>query len=257
MLGMLTGILSSLKYPRRKSAIKYLMRKPSMVHAMLSYPDPSKYYFSKTLEEICYTNIVSCLNNFLPDKFMNHVKEKGIKYINDYCLILYLLVRKYKPDIVVETGVARGVSSAVMLCAMQENGKGHLYSIELPPSECSMEIRNGRYVLGDGQVHGQFEIGYAIPRYLKDRWTLILGDSQKELPPLLKKTQDISIFFHDSLHTYEHMLFEYNVAWPHITKGGFLLSHDVIWNKAFLEFSKKVNSKPLIIYKSLGAIRKD
>lgn len=256
MLGMLTGMLSSLKYPRRKSAIKYLMRKPSMVHAMLSYPDPSKYYFSKTLEEICYTNIVSCLNNFLPDKFMNHVKEKGMKCIDDYRLILYLFVRKYKPDIVVETGVARGASSAIMLCAMHENGKGHLYSIDLPASKCSVGTKGADFVLADGQLHTKYEVGHIIPEYLKDRWILILGDAKKELPMLLKKTKKISMFFHDSLHIYEHMKFEYETAWPHITEGGFLLSHDVIWNKAFLEFSKKVNSKPLIIYKSLGAIRK-
>jgi hypothetical protein len=124
-----------------------------------------------------------------------------------------------------------------------------------------MEMRGGgggEKVLEDGQRHWineKYHVGNVVPEYLKDRWTLIFGDAKKELPMLLTKINKISIFFHDSLHTYEHMLFEYETAWPYITKDGFLLSHDVLWNDAFLEFSKRVNFKPLIYY-SLGVIKK-
>ena len=121
-----------------------------------------------------------------------------------------------------------------------------------------MEMRGGIKMLKDGQKHWineKYPAGDFVPEYLKDRWTLILGNAKEELPTLLKKINKISVFFHDSLHTYEHMMFEYETAWPHITKSGLLLSHDVVWNKAFLKFSKKVNSKPLIYY-SLGMIKK-
>lgn len=43
---------------------------------------------------------------------------------------LYLLMRLLKPASVMETGVAAGVSSCFILQAMQDNNKGHLYSIE-------------------------------------------------------------------------------------------------------------------------------
>lgn len=43
---------------------------------------------------------------------------------------LYALARETKPDIVVETGVASGVSSYAILQAMEDNGKGLLYSVE-------------------------------------------------------------------------------------------------------------------------------
>ena len=45
---------------------------------------------------------------------------------------LYALCRKLKPDVVVETGVASGVSSSYILCALHENEHGQLYSIDVP-----------------------------------------------------------------------------------------------------------------------------
>ena len=246
-----------LKYPHKRTGLKYFLRNPSL--SFVISQNPSKFYFSKTLENVLDSNFISCLHNFLPERFLDHLKEKGFEYQDGVHLILYAIVRAYKPEIVVETGVAQGISSAFILCAMHENGKGHLYSIDIPPYDAYTKIEEGMiHVLEDGQrhsIHEKYPVGDFVPEYLKDMWTLILGDAKKELPKLLKKIGDISIFFHDSLHTYEHMKFEYDAAWPYITKGGLLLSHDVLWNNAFLKFSKKVNLKPLIYY-SLGVIKK-
>ena len=246
-----------LKYPHKRTALKYLLRNPSL--SVVISQNPSTFYFSKTLENILDSNFISCLHNFLSERFLDHLKEKGFADHDGVRLVLYAIVRAYKPEIVVETGVAHGVTSAFMLCAMHENGKGHLYSIDLPPYVAYTKIeRGGGKVLEDGQKHWineKYAVGDFIPEYLKDRWTLIPGDAKKELPKLLKKLNKISIFFHDSLHTYEHMKFEYETAWPYITKDGFLLSHDVLWNGAFLKFSKKVNKKYSIYY-SLGVIKK-
>ena len=56
---------------------------------------------------------------------------------------LYLLVREYKPRVVVETGVFRGVSSALILNAMKDSNIGRLYSIDLP---------NAKYLEDDGTI---------------------------------------------------------------------------------------------------------
>ena len=224
--------------------------------------NPSKYHFSKTLEMVSNSNVVSSLHNFLPETFLNHLKEKGVSDSQGVRLILYLIVRKYKPEIVIETGVADGLSSAFILCAMHENDKGNLYSIDLPPYDCSAKIikdvKSMTHVLEDGQrfrIQEEYSVGHLVPEYLKEKWILKLGDAKKELPILLKELNEISIFFHDSLHTYKHMRFEYETSWPFIEKGGFLISHDVVWNKAFREFAKKVHSKPTLYY-SLGVIKK-
>ena len=46
--------------------------------------------------------------------------------------ILYGLVRALKPDYVIETGVAAGVSTSFFGAALIENGRGRLFSVELP-----------------------------------------------------------------------------------------------------------------------------
>ena len=57
-------------------------------------------------------------------------------------------------------------------------------------------------------------------------------------------------------HTYDHMLFEYRMAWPHLRAGGILLSDDTDWNAAFAEFAAAVQSSPVMFNFRVGAIRK-
>lgn len=38
------------------------------------------------------------------------------------------------------------------------------------------------------------------------------------------------------MHTYDLMTFEYETAWPHLKKGGLLLSDDADWSDAFKDF---------------------
>src|SRR5207245_2447859 len=49
-----------------------------------------------------------------------------------YDIVMYMLVLLMQPRIVVETGVEHGVSSWIVLLAMERNGKGALHSIDLP-----------------------------------------------------------------------------------------------------------------------------
>jgi predicted O-methyltransferase YrrM len=170
-------------------------------------------------------------------------------------MLLYLLVRKYKPKAFVETGVWRGASSAFILAAMRENGFGRLYSIDLPPAEAATGKTEAGIHLSDGQNFEHITVGDYVPEFLKDRWELILGDARVELPNLLKRIGTIDAFFHDSLHTYDHMTFEFKTAWPHLSTGGWLLSHDVVWNAAWAEFTNSVGVKPFV-YHSLSMFQK-
>ena len=163
---------------------------------------------------------------------------KSICYNNSY---LYAFCRFIKPDVVVETGVHYGSSSAFMLQALRDNHSGRLYSIDLPDT---------KYATENGKTHHHAikptEIGsYVLPE-LHDRWTLIIGDARKKLPELLATLSSIDIFHHDSMHTYDHMYFEYRTAWPKIRNGGVLMSHDVSWNNAFADFCSEKNVQPHI-----------
>ena len=49
---------------------------------------------------------------------------------------------------------------------------------------------------------------------LKLHWALIIGDSRRELPSLLARCGNVNMFYHDSLHTFEHMTWEFETAFP-------------------------------------------
>jgi hypothetical protein len=68
---------------------------------------------------------------------------------------------------------------------------------------------------------------FFVPDELQPRWELIIGDSRRELPSLVSRLPPIDMFHHDSLHTFEHMTWEFETALPHLSPQGVLSSDDV------------------------------
>lgn len=168
---------------------------------------------------------------------------------------LYSAVRTLNPDIVVETGVAAGVSSAYILAALERNGRGRLYSIDLPGYEKEYLPKLG--IKPSAILPASTRPGYIVPEHLRHRWKLEIGKSQELLETLLNRLGLIDMFFHDGEHTYENMLFEFNLAWKHLKSGGALLADNVSWNEALTDFAGLVRSKPTLFWLSdLGGIRK-
>jgi predicted O-methyltransferase YrrM len=135
----------------------------------------------------------------------------------------YLLCRLLEPDVVIETGVAYGVSSAFILRALEENGRGVLHSVDLPPLRRECE----RFW------------GMAVDKTLARRWTLHRGSSARVLPRLLEELKTGDLFVHDSLHTYRNMQREFEAVWPRLRTGGVLIADDVERNRAFGELQQK------------------
>ena len=160
----------------------------------------------------------------------------------DACTLLYILCRILRPRIVVETGVANGFSSASILQALEDNQAGEHYSIDL-------------HYRADVTMPVGKDLGWVIPGHLKHRWRLILGESFRVLPRLLKELGTIDIFLHDSRHTYRTMMKEYTIVWPYLHRGALLLSHDVELNDALLDFCDKVGYTPVVI-SGIGAMVK-
>jgi predicted O-methyltransferase YrrM len=155
---------------------------------------------------------------------------------------LYLLVRLLQPNHLVETGVSAGVSSAYILAAMEDNDTGKLHSIDLPPDN----LPNGK------------KVGWVVPDHLKNRWSLYIGDALDFLEPVLSDIGTIDCFIHDSLHTYEHMTWEFRTAWNFLCNGGLFLSHDVGANEAFFDFmeEKGIAWKQYRVFHVLGGFKK-
>ncbi|MFW9943247.1 MAG: class I SAM-dependent methyltransferase [Candidatus Thorarchaeota archaeon] len=166
---------------------------------------------------------------------------------------IYSLIRKMKPNVLVETGVCNGVSTAFILFALHKNKMGKLYSIDFPEVE-GIDYEKGTFWEGKGGAvipHNKGP-GWVIPQYLKKRWKLILGKSQEKLPSLLKELKKIDFSIHDSEHSYECMIFEFNEAFAALKKNGVLASDDITWNNSFYDFCKQKNLIPMKISRNIG-----
>lgn len=153
----------------------------------------------------------------------------------------YAAVRALAPRCIVETGIANGVSSSYLLLAIQKNGFGELHSIGLSDPAYLPAGRNP---------------GWLVPEWLREPWQIHLGDAREVLPGILANHKPIDVFIHDSLHTYEHMFWEYQTAFPALRPGGLLISDDALWNSAFHDFAAKVEAKDARILRGVGFLRK-
>ena len=144
----------------------------------------------------------------------------------NFCLAksIYVMCRLLLPNVVLETGVAYGVTSAFTLQALAVNRKGTLISVDLPPL--------GR----DADRH----VGALIPQELRGRWHLHRGPAKRILPNLINSLKEVDVFVHDSLHTFRHMSFEFETAWPYVRPGGAVVADNVDLNDAFRHFTTRV-----------------
>lgn len=168
---------------------------------------------------------------------------------------LYVITRLLKPEVVVETGVAAGISTAYILKALHDEGRGVLYSVDLPSKYYEPPPELAKFPSLRAEPLSEEQVGFAVPENLRERWFLRLGKSTEVLPSLLKEIGCVDMCLHDSEHSYETMMFEFRTFWNYLRQGGMLLSHDISWNKAFRDFCKMVNHKSLDLYLTdLGVI---
>ncbi len=168
---------------------------------------------------------------------------------------LFAITRALRPEVLIETGVAAGVSSCFLIAALIENGAGKLYSLDLPVEGQQLNCADASHY-----AWPQRGVGWAIPSDLKAeigaRHELILEDVRTALPRLLDQLGSIDLFFHDDLHLPHHMLWEYECAWKHLRDGGVLASHDV--NMGWIRFCRDrcISRRQLINLNRLCAVRK-
>lgn len=136
---------------------------------------------------------------------------------------IWCLTRHLQPAKVVETGVARGVSSRFILEALERNRVGRLWSIDQPPP-LDPELRQ--------------EVGAAVNDRCRHRWSYIQGSSRRRLPALLGSLESIDLFVHDSIHTEYNTRFELEQAWSVLRPGGVLVVDDIDLNSAFHSFAR-------------------
>lgn len=133
---------------------------------------------------------------------------------------IWCLIAHVRPATVVETGVAHGLTSRVILEGLHRNGNGQLWSIDLPAV--------------DPALHR--EIGLAVPAALRSRWTYVAGTSRRRLPELVRRLRRVDLFVHDSMHTARNVCFELDTVWPALPSGGVAVVDDIHRSLGFSRF---------------------
>ena len=148
--------------------------------------------------------------------------------------LAYSLTRAVRPQAVIETGVAGGLTSSYVLAALSDNGRGRLHSIDLPPPDLLMAEM----------------VGCQVPPDLRGRWDYRLGASRRLLPRVLRATAGRRIFIHDSDHSYRNMRWELEQAWGELAAGDWILADDVNRHDAFAELAAAVGADPVFVSQS-------
>ena len=188
---------------------------------MISY-----YYWSHRKE--CYSRDDLSALHSVGVEIYSKLEEKCRKWVPDLWNlqgthgITFMLVRKFKPHLIVETGIAHGYSARIILEALRLNSGGKLISVEIADEVdvCGSKLAPG----------------WLVPYELRDNWKVITGDSIKMLGEI-NETPDI--FIHDSWHAEAHMLNEYRWASRHLKPSGILISDDIDRNMAWRKFHKE------------------
>jgi len=120
---------------------------------------------------------------------------------------LYSAIIVKKPNKVIETGVAAGVSTNTMLNALHSNGKGELFSVDITE-----------------------QVGELVEGNLKSRWLIkILPEigREKTFARLLRENADATIFLHDSDHSVSWQIKEFTNVVRELTNIELILFDDI------------------------------
>jgi hypothetical protein len=125
----------------------------------------------------------------------------------------------------------------------QERTGGTLSIIDLPmvfdPSDPSWTSEGGTYgvCIPEGKT-----TAWMVPDIYRERIEIRNGDAKHLLPPLIDELDSVDFFYHDSDHTYAHMMFEFDQAKRKLTRGGVMVADDISWNSSLWDFAHTVPS---------------
>ena len=143
--------------------------------------------------------------------------------------LLYVLVKSKKPQLLVETGVANGVSTSAIMSALEEdNSSGSLNSFDILPETKEAYLGKGKWIF-----------------HLLDK-----KRTHKQLSEAVRNSPLVDIWLHDSNHGYRWQKFEYLLALSRLKEGGILISDDIDASPAWGELAKSHFKESYIIFDS-------
>jgi predicted O-methyltransferase YrrM len=162
--------------------------------------------------------------------FANQLTEKGKKLRRRYELIFplpyarrvvwYALVRIYKPNVVVESGTEKGLGSLILNRALEKNGFGQLYTLDI-------DIYSGS--LFDAQDN--------------EKINLVIGDSIESIG----RISEIDFFIQDSNHSINYEILELKALEKQLSKNSIVISDNAHDSNVLFEWSKKTGRNYIFI----------
>ena len=143
--------------------------------------------------------------------------------------LLYVVVKAKDPKVVIETGVANGITTNAIMKALELNeNRGELHSFDILQETSKAYIGRGKW---------NFHL-------------LNPKNTYKQIVKEISKLPKADIWVHDSNHGYRWQKFEYLLALKSLNTGGILISDDVDASSAWGELSKTHFRKSFIVFDS-------
>lgn len=153
-------------------------------------------------------------------------------------ILLYFLIRKFKPLNIVETGVGAGWTSLAILRAIKKNGKGFLYSSDFP----YFRLENPEKYIGYLAKYDSNE----------DNWFLNIRGDDIALPKIVKRLDNnIDLFHYDSDKSYSGRDNALKILSSKIDSKTIIIFDDIQNNLHFKNYVQK-NKKDFRVYKFEG-----
>jgi predicted O-methyltransferase YrrM len=135
--------------------------------------------------------------------------------------LVHFLVRYLQPEVVLETGVGVGYTSAAILDAMERNGRGTLFSSDFP-----------YFRLDDPDRY----VGCLVADHLRDRWHLGLHGDRVNLAEFLPQIETLDLVHYDSDKSIGGRAFVFDAILPRLRPGGVVVMDDIDDNTYFRDW---------------------
>lgn len=207
-------------------------------------------------ELLCDQDFLASINNRISEIRNNWGFKKGIfakesipsvDWFAFERVLIYVLIRHLKPQVVLETGVYYGGNSAFALQALARNNSGKMVSIDYPDSEIRRLGANAsrHSLVGDSELYDPtLRPGFMVPPSLHVHWELIEGDSLKVIPTL---EEIFDFYIHDSDHSMNFLSQELAAGWEKLSNQALILIDDIDWSNAFFAFCVKQRLFPFLM----------
>jgi len=160
-------------------------------------------------------------------------------------ILMYVLIRSFKPATIWETGVYYGGNSLFILRALQRNGEGSLISAEWPAIQIPRSMSRHPWVSDSEDYETEIlEPGFLVPPPLRKLWDLRIGSSLDLLPNF---PGPCDLYLHDSDHSMQFLSDELKLVEGRMSPTGICVVDDIDWSNAFFEHCVQTRRRPLLL----------